>query len=258
MQYLPNLLTILRLVLTPVLLYFLLAEDSVPNQILRVAVIVGIYVVATLTDYYDGYFSRKYHVVSRFGEFLDPLADKFLILAVFVAFIYLGFVPVPAILIILIAIREVLITAVRIRAIAIRLVMKTEKHGKIKTVIQIVSQSIVWFVMLVYAVVTVTPGFESWYASHASGPLMASVHPYLMASGVLIDPLPQILRYLPLGFIAVACAVTLYSGYAYFRGNWALIFGGKNPPKSRDTSKARATKKTKKNTKKKTVKRSRR
>jgi len=244
MQYLPNLLTILRLVLTPVLLYFLLWEGSVSNQILRVAVIVVIYVVATLTDYYDGYFSRKYHVVSRFGEFLDPLADKFLILAVFVAFIYLGFVPVPAILIILIAIREVLITAVRIRAIAVRLVMKTEKHGKIKTVIQIVSQSIVWFVMLVYAIVTVTPGFTSWYAAHSSGSLMASVHPYLLASGILIDPIPQILRFMPLGFIAVACAVTLYSGYAYFRGNWGLIFGGKNPSKAKKTSKTGAKKKT--------------
>ncbi|MBL8994694.1 MAG: CDP-diacylglycerol--glycerol-3-phosphate 3-phosphatidyltransferase [Spirochaetia bacterium] len=243
MQYLPNLLTILRLILTPVLLYFLLSEGSVANQILRVAVIVLIYVVATLTDYYDGYFSRKYHVVSRFGEFLDPLADKFLILAVFVAFIYLGFVPVPAILIILIAIREVLITAVRIRAIAVRLVMKTEKHGKIKTVIQIVSQSIVWFVMLVYAIVTVTPGFASWYAAHSTGSLMASVHPYLMASGILIDPIPQVLHFMPLGFIAVACAVTLYSGYAYLRGNWALIFGGKNSSKPKKTPKAAAKKK---------------
>ena len=80
LRYIPNLLTVGRILVTPLLLLLL----SVPSKAGQMSAVV-LFVVASLTDYYDGVLARRYGVRSRLGQYLDPLADKILILGTFIA-----------------------------------------------------------------------------------------------------------------------------------------------------------------------------
>jgi CDP-diacylglycerol---glycerol-3-phosphate 3-phosphatidyltransferase len=102
----PNSLTILRMILTPVFVILLFAESSFLKQIALL-----VYIVAALTDYYDGWVARHYGYVSRWGKFLDPLADKILSLAALFSFVYLGLID--GWMVWIIVVRDVLITALR-------------------------------------------------------------------------------------------------------------------------------------------------
>src|SRR5512140_1603472 len=84
---LPNQLTLLRIVLTPVFVMFLLSDSSLYLQLSLI-----VFVIAALTDWYDGWIARKMGYVSRWGKFLDPLADKVLSSAALLAFVALGLV----------------------------------------------------------------------------------------------------------------------------------------------------------------------
>jgi CDP-diacylglycerol--glycerol-3-phosphate 3-phosphatidyltransferase len=82
---LPNKLTVSRIILAPVFLALVLIED-----IWAQALALLVFVVAALTDLYDGYLARKTGVVTGFGKFMDPLADKILTSSAFIAFVALG------------------------------------------------------------------------------------------------------------------------------------------------------------------------
>ncbi len=102
----PNSLTLLRIVLTPVFVFLLFSESSFWKQI---AVIV--YIVAALTDWYDGWVARRYGYISRWGKFLDPLADKILAAAALFSFVYLRLVD--GWMVWIIVIRDFVITGLR-------------------------------------------------------------------------------------------------------------------------------------------------
>jgi CDP-diacylglycerol---glycerol-3-phosphate 3-phosphatidyltransferase len=78
---LPNQLTILRIFLTPVFVALFLSENVFLKQLS-----VPVYIVAALTDWYDGWFARKFGYMTKWGRFLDPLADKILTSSAFIAF----------------------------------------------------------------------------------------------------------------------------------------------------------------------------
>lgn len=82
----PNQLTLLRILLTPVFVYFLFSSDPVNKQIA-----LGIFILAGITDWYDGYVARRWGFVTRWGKFLDPLADKILTSAAFFSFVAIGY-----------------------------------------------------------------------------------------------------------------------------------------------------------------------
>ena len=84
---LANQLTVLRVILTPIYLYFLFL-DGITYKIISLV----IFIIASLTDHYDGILARKHGLVSKWGAFLDPLADKLLISSALFAFYYLGYV----------------------------------------------------------------------------------------------------------------------------------------------------------------------
>ena len=86
---LPNQLTILRILLTPVFV-FLLFFDSMATRIGSMV----IFTIAALTDWYDGYAARKTGGITMWGQFLDPLADKILVSSGFICFSILGYIPV--------------------------------------------------------------------------------------------------------------------------------------------------------------------
>jgi len=125
-----NLLSILRILLTPLFIYFLFTQQ-VHFELLALA----IFIIASVTDAYDGYFARKYAAVSEIGQFLDPLADKILMSAAFISFVVMGLIPLW--MVILVILRDFTITGIRITMSKQKSSMITRTSAKIKTGAQI-------------------------------------------------------------------------------------------------------------------------
>jgi len=105
----PNLLTLLRIALAPIFMFFFLFDNFYMRMIA-----LGLFVLAAFTDLADGYYARKLGVITGFGKFMDPLADKILVSSALISFIALGYVnPLPVILIVG---REFSITGLRLLA----------------------------------------------------------------------------------------------------------------------------------------------
>lgn len=127
---LPNKLTILRIVLTFVILYCL-GLPGLPAKIVSFV----LFVVASLTDWWDGYLARRSNQITPLGKLLDPIADKVLIVGVLLAFVRMGLVPGWMVLVIVI--RELVVTGVRLDAARRKVVIAAAKEGKQKMVVQI-------------------------------------------------------------------------------------------------------------------------
>ncbi|MBE5957790.1 MAG: CDP-diacylglycerol--glycerol-3-phosphate 3-phosphatidyltransferase [Lachnospiraceae bacterium] len=135
---LPNKLTVFRVVLIPFFVIVMLAQ---PFGDLSKFVAVGIFIVASLTDFLDGYIARKHNLVSNFGKFMDPLADKLLVGAAMICLCDVtGILPVagkiPGWIVIIIISREYFISGFRTIAADQGLVLAAGWWGKVKTVCQ--------------------------------------------------------------------------------------------------------------------------
>lgn len=126
-----NKISIARIFLIPVFLVFALIEVPFGEYIAGL-----VFILASITDWVDGYIARKYNQTTTFGKFLDPLADKLLVTAAVLVFIERGYMgSVPALIIIA---RELIVTSLRIVAMGEGIVIAAQKSGKLKTFIQIV------------------------------------------------------------------------------------------------------------------------
>lgn len=132
---LPNKLTMLRMALIPVFLVFMICE-GIPNRFLWALLI---FAAASFTDMLDGMIARARGLVTNFGKFMDPLADKLLVMSALVCFTQLdSFMEVPSVVIVAILAREFAVTALRTLAADAGVVIAADKWGKIKTVSQMV------------------------------------------------------------------------------------------------------------------------
>ena len=131
---LPNKLTVLRVLLIPFFVAALLWEHG-ENQTMRWAAVL-IFVVASLTDLLDGKIARKYNMVTNFGKFMDPLADKLLVCSALICLIELG--QLPAWMVIVIISREFIISGFRLIASDNHVVIAASYWGKFKTTFQMV------------------------------------------------------------------------------------------------------------------------
>ncbi len=138
MSKLPNVLTVLRILLTLVFLAFIFKQG-----LLFKGFAFFIFVVASCTDFFDGYFAKKYNGVSNFGKLMDPVADKFLILSAFFVFTQMHLIALWMFGVIFL--REVIITGVRLAAMRNGHILPAEKAGKYKTVSQIVA---IYFILV--------------------------------------------------------------------------------------------------------------
>ena len=129
---LPNKLTIARIILTFIFVYFISQNGLVPMFIATC-----VFALASFTDFADGFIAKKYHLESDFGKLMDPIADKFLILAAFLAFVRMHLVTDW--MVVLILGREIVVTSLRIFAITKGKILAAERAGKHKTVSQIVA-----------------------------------------------------------------------------------------------------------------------
>lgn len=136
---LPNLLTLSRIAFLFVIVALLYAPFRGAG-----ALAFFLFIVAAVTDWADGYMARKTGQISNFGKLMDALADKVLMVGIFVTLLALeGFLPWWCIfLVLLIIMREFLITGLRLVAASQGKVLAAEKGGKIKTVVQIVAASV--------------------------------------------------------------------------------------------------------------------
>lgn len=128
---LPNKLTVLRVIMIPFFVFFLLWE---PDNAVHRYIADAIFVAASLTDMLDGKIARKYNLVTNFGKFMDPLADKLLVCAAMVCLVATG--QLPAWVVIIIISREFIISGFRLIASDNGVVIAASMWGKFKTVSQ--------------------------------------------------------------------------------------------------------------------------
>jgi len=138
----PLKLTLLRILLTFVIMGLLFTT----GWLAKLAALVG-FLLASLTDWLDGYLARRWHQTTPLGALLDPIADKVLVLGIFLAFVQLRLIP--AWMVLIIVLRELLITGVRLFAASRHVILQAAKEGKHKTVSQIVTICVVLSVLVI-------------------------------------------------------------------------------------------------------------
>ncbi|GAA0611980.1 CDP-diacylglycerol--glycerol-3-phosphate 3-phosphatidyltransferase [Virgibacillus siamensis] len=140
----PNRLTISRICLIPIFIILLsvpfnwgewdIGETSLPVSHFAAALL---FIIASATDWVDGYYARKYNLVTNLGKFLDPLADKLLVSAALILLVELGFAP--AWVVIIIISREFAVTGLRLVAAGEGIVLAASQMGKLKTATQMIA-----------------------------------------------------------------------------------------------------------------------
>ena len=188
-KWIPNLLTSSRILLVPVFLYCLFADFSHGKLLAFI-----VFVVAAITDAYDGKIARKYNIESKFGIFFDPLADKLLVLSAFYGFMFLPVLSttVKLWMIILISFRDILVTLMRTLMQYKGVTMITSKAGKLKTFLQITTIN---FILI-----------------------------YLILKSYKVDIPPDILQYNSLYFLMIITTlITFYTGVHYVYHNYKTL-----------------------------------
>jgi len=171
--------TVARILLIPVFLVVALLNFPYSDLIA-----LGIFILASVTDWVDGYIARKYDQITDFGKFMDPLADKLLVTSAMLVFVQFGRMPAWALMVILT--REFAVSGLRMVAAAKGDVIAAAKSGKLKTLITIV-------------------GICFMLGSSDSGAILPHV--------ALVDTI----------IVAIILIVTVYSGIEYFVKNGKVL-----------------------------------
>jgi len=188
---LPNQLTILRIILSPVFLIFFLSDVIWMKQ-----VSILIYIVAALSDWYDGWLARKFNYITSWGKFWDPLADKILTSFAFIGFAIVDLIPFW--MVIIIVGRDVLITLLRIFANMKNYNFTTSYYAKWKTMLQMI--------FLYYLLIL----FVALYSPEITFPYR--------------ELIPTLLNKDLIYFVALFITlITLHSGILYLKRNWEII-----------------------------------
>ena len=193
----PNKLTVLRMILVPFFVASLLAGDVLPHHNLIALVI---FAAASYTDHLDGKIARSRNLVTTFGKFMDPLADKIMVISALVCFVSQGLANVW--LVLLIIFREFMVTSVRLVAADTGVVVAANNWGKAKTVSQIVA--ILAILFLQYLLELVSLGVLPAFAVFGGDPAA-----WFTFFGNLL--------------LLVATALALLSGLIYLIQNWKIV-----------------------------------
>ena len=158
--------TLVRIAFIPAFMVLMYLSGGCPNLYMWLSL--ALFIVASLTDYVDGYIARKYNQVTDFGKFLDPLADKLLVIAAMVMFCQWGKFPAWALMIVLA--REFAVTGLRLVAVGKGTVIAAGWSGKVKTASTMVGlcammvfpgvELVCWIVLGVIVLTTVYSGVE--------------------------------------------------------------------------------------------------
>lgn len=143
---LPNQLTVLRIILTPIFFVLILSDSTFNKQAAFV-----IFLVAAITDWYDGWLARKFNYITNWGRVWDPLADKILTSSAFIAFVILGKLELWMVSVVIL--RDLLITGIRLYSDYHNIPFPTSNYAKWKTFIQMI---FLYYLLCVY-VSSLTP-----------------------------------------------------------------------------------------------------
>lgn len=192
---LPNKLTVLRIILVGVFMLFLFLHGVWAKTLALVT-----FLIASFTDFLDGYIAKKNNMVTTFGKLMDPIADKILVLAAFMAFVEMELVP--AWMVVIIIFREAIITGLRITALTQGKVLAAEDGGKHKMVSQVFSI----FAILLFIIFKEggIKAFSFWN-----------------------EPTESLYRYIIFFLMLVTTFLTLASGMAYLIKNKGVYFNAK-------------------------------
>ena len=186
---LPNALTIFRVILTPFFIYLLFSSSMYSNLYALI-----IFILASVTDAFDGYYARKYNIETEFGNFLDPLADKILVSSAFISFYLLDLIELWMVVVILS--RDFFITFLRIVMKKNGQSLKTSRIAKSKTAVQLI---LIIFILIFLAL-------EKMEASMFS--LFGNI----------------ILEYnIVYNATFIVSIFTFYTGFRYFQNNYDII-----------------------------------
>lgn len=182
----PNKLTVLRMILVPTMIVIYLFMAAIGNA--TYWIMGSVFVIASFTDYLDGKIARKYHMITTFGKFMDPLADKLLVLsALMILSDNYRLVPsmwMPFWIPVIIIARELIVTSIRLVAVGEGKIIAASQLGKYKTAVTMVA--IIWYFFL-----------------------MPLNHSWILIVGY--------------GLIGLSVALTLISGIDYFLKNRKII-----------------------------------
>ena len=186
---LPNALTIFRVILTPFFIYLLFSSSMYSNLYALI-----IFILASVTDAFDGYYARKYNIETEFGNFLDPLADKILVSSAFISFYLLDLIELWMVVVILS--RDFFITFLRIVMKKNGQSLKTSRIAKSKTAVQLI---LIIFILIFLAL-------EKMEASMFS-----------LFSNIILEY--NIVH----NATFIVSIFTFYTGFRYFQNNYDII-----------------------------------
>ena len=189
---LPNKLTLMRVLLIPVFLVFFLIP-SIPCHYLLAMIV---FIAASITDALDGHLARKHNLVTNFGKFLDPLADKVLVMTALACFVDNQMIGVIPFLIIMM--REFMVSGLRLVAANSGTVIAAGFWGKLKTAFTMVT------IIAILVYLSFSGDFNSFSLACA-------------------DTIDRVCGWILTGLVWISAGLTVISGWIYLRGYWKFI-----------------------------------
>lgn len=196
---LPSKLTLFRIILVPIMV--IVSFFDIPGSFLGISTTMWImeliFIIASITDKLDGYLARKNNQVTNFGKFLDPIADKILVVAAMILFVEMG--RLPAWIPIIVIFREFAVSGYRLIAVQNSgKVIAANVWGKLKTVTQMIA--------IILMFLTTQPYFA----------FVNSALTYMTTGDFVMNILASI-------FMTVSVIATIFSGYEYLKGGKDLL-----------------------------------
>ena len=189
---LPNKLTLMRVLLIPVFLVFFLIPGIPCHYLLAMIV----FIAASITDALDGHLARKHNLVTNFGKFLDPLADKVLVMTALACFVdnqVIGVIPF-----LIITMREFMVSGLRLVAANSGTVIAAGFWGKLKTAFTMVT------IIAILVYLSFSGDFNSFSLACA-------------------DTIDRVCDWILTGLVWISAGLTVISGWIYLRGYWKFI-----------------------------------
>lgn len=187
---LPNKLTVLRIILVPVFLAFIYIE-SIPLHFLWAAII---FAIASLTDMLDGKIARKRNLITTFGKFLDPLADKILVIAALAVFVEIPEIQMSAVPLVIIITREFMVSGMRLLAAEDGVVIAAGIWGKLKTAFTMAAIVVILLYLVIFCDLGLGSGIQEFVRTW------------------VLDSL-----------IWISAALTVISGVVYMKNGWKFV-----------------------------------
>lgn len=196
---LPNKLTLFRIILVPIMV--IVSFFDIPGSFLGISTTMWImeliFIIASITDKLDGYLARKNNQVTNFGKFLDPIADKILVVAAMILFVEMG--RLPAWIPIIVIFREFAVSGYRLIAVQNSgKVIAANVWGKLKTVTQMIA--------IILMFLTTQPYFA----------FVNSALTYMTTGDFIMNILASV-------FMTISVIATIFSGYEYLKGGKDLL-----------------------------------